>query len=65
MMLKPLLPARDPTGELMAMVGRPQRRRPTQCPRRVWASRDGERAMLLIQTAALGSDTDGQERPSA
>jgi predicted exporter len=28
----------------------------------VWASRDGERAMLLIQTAALGSDTDGQER---
>ena len=27
----------------------------------VWASRDGERAMLLAQTKAQGADTDGQE----
>jgi predicted exporter len=26
----------------------------------VWASRDGERAVLLAQTAALGSDIDRQ-----
>ena len=31
----------------------------------VWASRDGERAMLLIQSAALGSDTDAQEQAIA
>lgn len=28
----------------------------------VWASRDGRRALLVVQTAAAGSDTDGQER---
>ena len=61
MMLKPLLP-RDPTGELVAMVSGFNTGAQPNARDGVWASRDGERAMLLIQTAALGSDTDGQER---
>lgn len=64
MMLKPLLP-RDPTGELMAMVSGLNAGAQPNARGGVWASRDGERAMLLIQTAALGSDTDGQERAIA
>ena len=31
----------------------------------VWASRDGTRALLLAQTRASGSDTDGQQRALA
>ena len=59
MLFKPFL-ARDPTGELVELVAglgagvQPNEREG------VWASRDGERAMLLLQTHALGSDTDGQ-----
>ena len=58
-LLKPYL-TRDPSGELAAIltsfdtVAQPVSREG------VWASRDGHRAMLLIQTTALGSDTDGQ-----
>ncbi|WP_295005170.1 MMPL family transporter [uncultured Dechloromonas sp.] len=61
MMLKPLLP-RDPTGELVELIGGLNAGAQPNARDGVWASRDGERAMLLIQTAALGSDTDGQER---
>ncbi|WP_434514611.1 MMPL family transporter [Dechloromonas sp. ARDL1] len=61
MMLKPLLP-RDPTGELVALLAGLNTGAQPNVRDGVWASRDGERAMLLIQTAALGSDTDGQER---
>ncbi|MDE2439573.1 MAG: MMPL family transporter [Betaproteobacteria bacterium] len=61
MMLKPLLP-RDPTGELVEMVSSLNAGAQPNTRDGVWASRDGERAMLLIQTTALGSDTDGQER---
>ncbi len=61
MMLKPLLP-RDPTGELVALVSGLNAGAQPNVRDGVWASRDVERAMLLIQTAALGSDTDGQER---
>jgi predicted exporter len=59
LLFKPYL-ARDPTGELVELVSglnagvQPDQREG------VWASRDGERAMLLVQTRALGSDTDGQ-----
>ncbi|MCG2575779.1 MMPL family transporter [Dechloromonas sp. XY25] len=60
MMLKPLLP-RDPTGELVELVSGLDAGAQPNARDGVWASRDGERAMLLIQTAALGSDTDGQE----
>lgn len=61
LMLKPLLP-RDPTGELVEMIAGLNAGAQPNVRDGVWASRDGERAMLLIQTAALGSDTDGQER---
>src|SRR5438132_307817 len=27
-----------------------------------WTSRDGKRALMVVQTRAAGSDTDGQER---
>jgi predicted exporter len=59
LLLKPTL-ARDPTGEMLAILD--QLNPGAQPPLRagVWASRDGERAMLLLQTQALGSDIDGQ-----
>jgi predicted exporter len=60
MMLKQLLP-RDPTGELVTLLGSLGGATEPANMAGVWASRDGERAMLLVQTAALGSDTDGQE----
>ena len=60
MMLKNLLP-RDPTGELVVLLGTLAGGNQPDSQAGVWASRDGERAMLLVQTAALGSDTDGQQ----
>jgi predicted exporter len=59
-MLKQLLP-RDPTGEVVALLGGLGNASEPASLAGVWASRDGERAMLLAQTAALGSDTDGQQ----
>ena len=60
MMLKPLLP-RDPTGELVVLISQLNAGAQPDSRDGVWVSRDGERAMLLVQTRALGSDTDGQE----
>lgn len=60
MMLKPLLP-RDPTGELFTLISQLNAGAQPNSRDGVWASRDGERAMLLVQTRALGSDTDAQE----
>lgn len=53
--------ARDPTGELYALLGQLDGATQPAVREGVWASRDGERAMLLLQTRAHGSDTDGQE----
>jgi predicted exporter len=64
MLLKPLLP-RDPSGELVEILRRLNAGAQPNSVGGVWASRDGERAMLLIQTRALGSDTDGQEQAIA
>jgi predicted exporter len=50
----------DPTGETLQVID--QFERGTQ-PRRddgVWNSSDGRRALLIAQTRAVGSDTDGQ-----
>lgn len=61
MLFKPYL-TRDPTGEFLELL---QSFNPGSQPNTVqgvWASRDGERAMLLAQMKALGSDTDGQEQ---
>ena len=60
MMIKPLL-QRDPTGEMVELLAGFNAGAQPNVQEGVWASRDGERAMLLVQTRALGSDTDGQE----
>ena len=60
MLTKSLLPA-DPTGEMLALVERFEAgARPAQAEG-AWASRDGERALLLVQTRAAGSDMDAQQ----
>ena len=64
LMVKSLLP-RDPTGEMVQLLG--QLSSGTR-PHRVdgaWASRDGARALMLVQTRASGSDTDAQQRAMA
>lgn len=61
LMLKALLP-RDPTGELVAIVNRQEADTRPAVGDGVWTSRDGARALLLVQTRAHGSDTDGQQR---
>jgi predicted exporter len=59
LLLKRLLP-HDPTGELVSLlVGLDAGAQPNS-KEGVWASRDGEWAVLLAQTAALGSDIDRQ-----
>lgn len=59
LLFKPYL-ARDPTGELVELLsGLNAGVQPNELDG-VWASRDGERALLLVQTRALGSDTDAQ-----
>jgi predicted exporter len=59
MLFKPLF-QRDPTGELLAVmdgfIGDSQ----PVSQFGAWASRDGQRAILLLQTRAEGSDTDAQ-----
>lgn len=55
---------RDPTGETLHVVeALGDRSLPTAGG--VWSSRDGRRALLLAETRAEGSDTDGQERACA
>jgi len=54
--------ARDPTGEVAALAAShlAGATRPALAAG-VWASRDGERALLVVRTAAAGADTDAQE----
>lgn len=58
-LLKPYL-LNDPTGEVLAILGQLNPGAQPQLRGGVWSSRDGSRAMLLLQTRALGADTDGQ-----
>jgi predicted exporter len=60
MLLKPMLP-RDPTGELFDLLGQLNPGAQPSSHAGVWASPDGNRALLLVQTRAPGADTDGQE----
>lgn len=64
LMIKSLLP-RDPTGEMMELAGALGAERGPASAHGVWMSRDGRRALLMAQTAASGSDTDGQEEALA
>ncbi len=59
LLVKPYV-TRDPTGEMLAVI---EQMRPPEGPRvveGVWASRDGNRALLVARTTAAGSDTDAQ-----
>jgi predicted exporter len=61
MLVKTLLP-RDPTGEMLHIIDQLGDERQPPTVNGVWASRDGKRALMVVQTRAAGSDTDGQER---
>jgi len=52
----------DPTGEMMTLLGALDPGDGPASSHGVWASRDGRRALLMAQTNAAGSDTDGQQR---
>lgn len=60
LLAKSLLP-RDPTGEMLQIIDQLGSERQPPSLEGVWASRDGKRALLVAQTRAAGSDTDGQE----
>lgn len=61
---KALLP-HDPTGEVTALVSQLDSGAQPSSSDGVWASRDGKRAVLVVQTASAGSDTDAQARAIA
>ena len=65
LLVKSVLP-RDPTGEIAVLIEQLGAQSATAQNRPntvdgVWASRDGRRAVLLLQTRAPGGDTDGQQ----
>ena len=60
LIIKSLVP-RDPTGETLHIIDRLSRIPAPQLRDGVWVSADGNRALLVAQTAAAGSDTDAQE----
>ena len=61
MMVKSLLP-RDPTGELVGLLGSLSDTSGPVSDHGVWASHDGARALLMAQTAASGQDIDSQAK---
>src|SRR5450631_1986643 len=61
LLLKSLIP-RDPTGEMLRIIDQLSRTRSPRTQHGVWVSADGQRTLLVAQTAASGSDTDAQER---
>jgi predicted exporter len=64
MFAKDLLP-RDPTGEVATLVDRLDSGAQPASQDGVWASRDGKRAVLVVQTTGAGSDTDAQAHAMA
>ncbi len=61
LLLKALVP-HDPTGEMLRIIDLLSRSIGPQTRDSVWASADGERTLLVAETAATGSDTDAQQR---
>ena len=61
LLIKSLTP-RDPTGETMRVVEQLSRTSTPRSEDGVWVSGDGARTLMIAETAAAGSDTDGQER---
>ena len=64
LLVKSLLP-RDPTGEMVQLLDQLNSGTRPQMVDGAWASRDGARALMLMQTRAAGSDTDAQQRAMA
>jgi len=60
LLLKSLVP-HDPTGEMLHIVEELSRIPAPQTRDGVWVSPDAERALLIAQIAAPGSDTDAQQ----
>lgn len=61
LLVKSLLP-RDPTGEMLQLLEKMDSGKRPHLVDGAWASRDGARALLLVQTRAAGSDTDAQQQ---
>jgi predicted exporter len=59
LMLKSLLP-NDPTGEMLHIIEQLERAPAPMLSDGVWASPDGARTLMVLQTAAGGSDIDAQ-----
>jgi predicted exporter len=64
LLVKSLLP-RDPTGEMLRLLDQFDSGSAPPSIGGAWASRDGTRALMLVQTRASGSDTDAQEQAMA
>jgi predicted exporter len=64
LLVKSLLP-RDPTGEMVQLLGQLNSGTRPQMVDGTWASRDSARALMLMQTRASGADTDAQQRTMA
>ena len=60
LLLKALLP-NDPTGEMLQLMDQMNSDSRAKLVDGAWASKDGNTALLLVQTRALGSDTDAQK----
>ena len=61
LLVKSLL-ARDPTGEMVQIIDQVGAGQSPRTDNGVWTSQDGKRALLVAQTRAAGSDTDGQQQ---
>jgi predicted exporter len=57
--------ARDPTGETLHVIEQLDRPDAPPLSNGVWVSADGQSALLVAETVASGSDTDGQQRAIA
>ena len=64
LLVKSILP-RDPTSEMVQLLEQLNSGSQPSLVNGAWASRDGARALMLVQTRAAGSDTDAQQRAMA
>lgn len=60
LLVKSLLP-RDPTGEMVQLLGQFNSGSRPRMIDGAWASRDGARALMVVQTRATGADIDAQQ----
>jgi predicted exporter len=60
LLIKSLLP-RDPTGEMVQLLSQFNSGSRPRMVEGVWASRDGARALMVVQTRATGADIDAQQ----